>query len=74
MKVFIFERIDKLTDNWHPEGGLVIIANDIEHAKEVISANSQIAVTEEEWAKVESFELANEAELKFWTMPDAGCC
>jgi len=33
-----------------------------------------ICQEEEEWAKVESFELANEAELKFWNMPDAGCC
>jgi len=74
MKVFIFEVIDKVSGSYHEGGGLVIVANDIEHAKELISADSQIAVTEEEWSKVEYYELTEKVEPKFWTMPDAGCC
>jgi hypothetical protein len=74
MKIFIFERIAQVTDNWHPEGGLVIIAKDIEHAKEIISGDECISITDEEWDGAESFELAEDVEPKFWVMPDAGCC
>jgi len=74
MKVFIFERIEKLTYNWHPEGGLVIIAADIEAAKELIKSDKEIQPTNEEWRHVEIYELKENVTPKFWVMQDAGCC
>ncbi len=35
MKIFIWENIEKLTDNWHSNGGLVVIAENITRAKEL---------------------------------------
>jgi hypothetical protein len=73
MKIYIFERISQVSGNWHPEGGLVIIANDIEEAKQLIAKDDNISPTDKEWETVESFEIiANEP--KYWVMPDAGCC
>jgi len=74
MKIFVFKRIDKCSDRYHEEGGLVIIAKDVEHAKELLKTDKSIEVTDKEWETVESFALADNVEPKFWAMPDAGCC
>ena len=74
MKIYVFERIDKCSDNYHEEGGLVVIAKDVEHAKELLKTDNSIEVTDKEWEDVESFALADNVEPKFWVMPDAGCC
>lgn len=74
MKIFVFEYLGQVSDNYHCGGGLVIIARDIEHAKEIISSDESISIKEEDWEKVESFNLADDVEPKFWVMPDAGCC
>jgi hypothetical protein len=74
MKIFIFNRIEQVSRNWHPEGGLVIISQDIDSAKTLIASNEDIQISDEEWLKVESFDLAGNPEPKFWVMEDAGCC
>lgn len=74
MKIFIFSRIDKCSYNYHSEGGLVIIAHDVDSAKELISTNDSIIITDEEWNDVEIFELAEKVSERCWVFPDAGCC
>lgn len=75
MKVFIFDRISQVSGNWHPEGGLVIIAKDIEHAKKLIEGDKNIKPCKKEWEFVETYDLKDKkATPKFWVMPDAGCC
>jgi len=74
MKIYIFNEIEQVSCNYHSNGGLVIIAKDIEHAKEVISVDSDVQPTENEWKSVEVYDLAENVEPKFWVMPDAGCC
>lgn len=74
MKIFIFNRIKKCSCNYHEEGGLVIIAESIEHAKELIKQDKCISISAREWKNVESFDLIGNIEPKFWVMPDAGCC
>lgn len=74
MKVFIFKEIEQVSDRYHSGGGLVIIAKNIEHAKQLISDDEDIKPTDDEWLKVESYDLADNVEPKYWTMPDAGCC
>ena len=72
MKMFIWKRINKVSDNWHPEGGLVIIAKDEEEARYL--ANTTIAVILEESEKVDfSCDIICEKQQIF-TFPDAGCC
>lgn len=74
MKIYIFEYIEQVSGNFHSGGGLVIIAKDIEDAKKLISVDERIQPTEDEWLKVESYDLSENVESKFWVMPDAGCC
>jgi len=74
MNIFIFEDISKVSGVYHSEGGLVIIANDINHAKEVIMDDHWIRITDKEWEAVESFDLKDNVEPKYWVMPNAGCC
>ena len=75
MKIFIFENLRRVSCNFHEDGGLVVVAKDVDHVKELISNDSDIAISEEEWNNVEVFELKNEtAESKYWVMPNAGCC
>lgn len=76
MKIFIFPYIDQLTCNYHPEGGMVIVAKDEEHAKELISSDENIRLTEEEWSEVVVYDLAEgqKTTTEMFIFPDAGCC
>lgn len=74
MKIFIFESVNRLTGQYHHSGGLVIIADNQEQAKDLIKDDSDIAVSDEEWNSVEIFELKDETKPKYWIFPDAGCC
>ncbi len=35
MKIFVWERLEQATDNWHPEGGVMVVAETVEHAKDL---------------------------------------
>jgi hypothetical protein len=76
MKVFIWERIQKLTDNYHSDGGLVVVAANLQRAVELAEAE------EVEFSKGDYDELTpsnvyntdDSAEEKVFIFPDAGCC
>ena len=76
MKIFIFEDIAKLTNNWHSGGGLIVIAKNVKHVKELLKENNSVVnITSEEWKTVKSFILKNEnTKPDYWKMPNAGCC
>lgn len=74
MKIIIFEHVEELTERYHCDGGLVIIAKDIERAKELISKDEYIKPTQEEWENALIYELKNEEEERYFVFPDAGCC
>lgn len=74
MKVIIFEYVSELTNRYHDDGGLVIIAKDIESAKALISKDEYIRPTEEEWEKAIIYDLKDEVEERYFVFPDAGCC
>lgn len=77
MKIFIWERVYKLTDNYHPEGGLVVIAETLEQAR-VLAQSKGVTFTDvgDDWdrdSNVIKFEIvANESQV--FIFPDAGCC
>jgi hypothetical protein len=83
MQIFILPHVENLTGSYHSDGGAVIIARDLQRAKEIMAEHAKeydaydpkepIQVTEEEWAKAESFYIGSETE-KHWIFPDAGCC
>jgi hypothetical protein len=74
MKIFIFKRIEQASSSYHPEGGLVVIAQDVEAAKELLKSDEDIFITEDEWMNVEQYDLLGNPEPKFWVMEDSGCC
>lgn len=75
MKVFILERVEKLTYNYHSEGGLVVIAKDLESAKVLVSSDEDIQSTNEEWSSAKVYDLKDEnAVATYYIFPDAGCC
>lgn len=45
MKIFIWERVGNMSDNWHSEGGVVIVAKNLQEARRIYSSEEY---TEEE--------------------------
>lgn len=75
MKVFIFQYVGKVSGNYHPEGGLVIIAKDINRVKEMIAEQDVIELTEDDYNDVIELPLENKNTTEeIYTFPDAGCC
>lgn len=74
MKIFIFEQIDQLTGNYHSGGGLVVVARDQDHVKELVSAHSDIVLDENEWSSATVYDVQGEVEPTMYIFPDAGCC
>lgn len=72
MKVFVWERIDNATDNYHSEGGLVVFAETEDRARELANAQSGCELKPEE-APDEVRDVEG-GEEKVFVMPDAGCC
>ena len=74
MRMFLFHRIDRVSSNYHEEGGLVIVARDEAHARELIGNDEYIKPTDEEWGKAVAYDLSGDPEPKVYVFPDAGCC
>jgi hypothetical protein len=70
MKIFVWHVIEKLTDNFHPEGGAVVIASTIERACELLKERGVVLQGEEP----DMYELAGEVDEDVYLMPNAGCC
>lgn len=74
MKLFLFEYIKQVSDYYHSEGGLVVVAKDEDQAREMIANREYIEPTLEEWFEVKVYELAGDYPPKIYVFPDAGCC
>lgn len=74
-KMFILY-VKQLTENYHPEGGLVIIADSLEDAKRHIETvwSDYTQITDEEWESADVYELAEDHPIKTWCFPNTGCC
>lgn len=70
MKVFIWSRIEKCSDNYHEEGGVVVFAMTEERARKIANKNGcRIADSE----KPDDVRGASGNE-KVYLFLDAGCC
>ena len=74
MKLFLFRRIQQATEYYHPEGGLVIVADSLAHALELIGENEHIQPTEAEWEDAIGYEIFGNPKPNVYVFPDAGCC
>jgi len=71
MKVFVWDYIGSLTDNYHSGGGLIVFAEDEVRARELATAEGVTFSHGDDPADVRVVEGGSEA---VYVMPDAGCC
>jgi len=72
MKVFIWERIKECTNNYHPEGGVVVIANTLKDA--ILLAKKEGAIINVDEVPDFSQDLSEDYKEVAFIMPDSGCC
>ena len=81
MKVFVWERLSCVSENYHQEGGLLIIAKDMSRAIEIVQEKVD---TTSGYYKVDCdaktkeptlvYDTTDDAEERAMIFPDAGCC
>lgn len=74
MKIFVWEWVGQVSDNYHCDGGLLVVAKDEGRAKELIEQEPHVVVTDAEWRGVRIFETSADEQERVITFPDAGCC
>lgn len=85
MKLYLWQYLDQVSHNYHCEGGLVIVAKDRAHAKQLISEHNEsertswdpddtVVVSDADWQKAHVYELADDSKPALYVFPDAGCC
>lgn len=77
MKAFIFKYVDNLTNCYHCGdalgGGLVVISENLESAKEFVKKDRYCRPTEEEWNKAMVYDIEAK-EPTMYIFRDVGCC
>lgn len=72
MKVFIWDRVNQCTDNFHSDGGVVVFADSEERARELANAINGCCIKSDEFPD-DVRDVADGPERVF-IFPDAGCC
>ena len=70
MKVFIWQRINHATDNYHPEGGVVAIAEDLGRAVQLAAGKGAIIDKRPD----RTLDVCDGASEEVFIFQDAGCC
>jgi hypothetical protein len=75
MFVFIWDYLEMVTDRYHREGGLVVIAENITRALEMANAQGVVFLSDELKPDLcYEIECSEDAEAKVFIFPNAGCC
>lgn len=72
MNIYIWQRIEKATEDYHSEGGVVVFAETEERARELANSDEECKIKPEEMPD-HVRPCADGPELVF-IFPDAGCC
>ena len=72
MKVFIWENVEKCSDNYHSDGGVVVIAETEERAREIANLEPGCNIQNDE--EVSYVVGTYSKKEKVFIFPDAGCC
>lgn len=72
MKVFVWEWLNHVSDNYHEGGGCTVVAEDLARAKLIASAKGVMFDDESQEPTV--YELKDSVDEKVFIFPDAGCC
>jgi len=73
MKVFVWDRIRDVSDNYHSEGGLVVFAQDEERARIIANETCGVSLSDEEIPN-KVVDVDGTTQESVHTFPDAGCC
>ena len=78
MNLYVWKRLEYVTENWHPEGGVAIIAESLDAARALFTA-SEGAVIKSEPADIlttpPDFSCPCDApDAQLFIFPDTGCC
>lgn len=73
MKIFIWERVENATSNYHSGGGVVVVAETLEQAMSMAEEHGVRFGDEYDTAPI-ALELSDEQEPRVFVFPDAGCC
>ena len=72
VKVFIWERVDKCSDNYHPEGGVVVFARSEYRARSLANDIPGCNISDDE--KPDHVRETSGGDEAVFIFPDAGCC
>ena len=72
MKIFIWDRVNQCSDNYHPEGGVAVIAESLQRAVEIANQLNGCNIQKNEMPD-DVYEIKSDEE-KVFIFPDAGCC
>ena len=73
MKVYIWNRLDGVTGNWHSDGGLVIIARSMAHVEKLLDGYLDVGIDKDP-DLVLRIDKDQKVEERVTVFPDAGCC
>ena len=73
MRVFIWTRVDKVTESHHQEGGVVVFAADLEDARTAIREQLPDGCGAMSCDPDESYDVSG-ADAHLLIFPDEGCC
>ncbi len=83
LNLYIWERVNMMSSNWHSEGGVVIVAKSLERAREIAKEHFN---PEEEHSTLTDYDTTvfdtepnrvfevSSSEEYYCDFPDAGCC
>lgn len=75
MNVYIWNRLDRVTTNWHAEGGIVVVADSLDAARALAAAEIKVENPDVLTSLPDhTYAIAGEAESRVVVFPDAGCC
>lgn len=78
MKLFIWKRANETTDSYHSEAGVVVFADSLQDARDILGEKIQsdgIKKESEVFSKAPDIEIeVSEITKSFYIFPDAGCC
>lgn len=75
MKLFIWTRVERLTYNYHDEGGVAIVAPSLELARSMLlNPNINGPCTALTKPPDAVYEVSDEHVPVMYVFPDAGCC
>lgn len=74
MKVFVWENVEQVSNNWHSDGGVVVFANDESRAREIANSTPGCNIKDNEVPSDIRDLRGSKNKEAVYIFPNAGCC